>query len=166
MQWFAVIARQINFFEKLPQNCWFNRTIVLYYLSWTCWCGGMADASDSKSDVGDYMWVQVPPPAPILWTFWFGVFFLCFFAKRIVYGAIHNRYGCFMPLQIAGNFPQTHWETLVCCKFGAGNGALPEVVQFVHFRFRFAANKAQNSAYVVFYMHSRNQMRKNKQFFQ
>ena len=29
-----------------------------------CWCGGMADASDSKSDVGDYMWVQVPPPAP------------------------------------------------------------------------------------------------------
>ena len=24
----------------------------------------MADASDSKSDVGDYMWVQVPPPAP------------------------------------------------------------------------------------------------------
>lgn len=92
--------------------------------------------------------------------------FLCFFAKRIVYGAIRNRYGCFMPLQIAGNFPQTHWETLVCCKFGAGNGTLPEVVQFVHFRFRFAANKAQNSAYVVFYMHSRNQMRKNKQFFQ
>ena len=31
----------------------------------TCWCGGMADASDSKSDVGDNMWVQVPPPAPM-----------------------------------------------------------------------------------------------------
>ena len=26
--------------------------------------GGMADASDSKSDVGDYVWVQVPSPAP------------------------------------------------------------------------------------------------------
>ena len=25
--------------------------------------GGMADASDSKSDVGDYVWVQVPSPA-------------------------------------------------------------------------------------------------------
>lgn len=24
----------------------------------------MADASDSKSDVGDYVWVQVPSPAP------------------------------------------------------------------------------------------------------
>ena len=24
----------------------------------------MADASDSKSDVGDYVWVQVPPSAP------------------------------------------------------------------------------------------------------
>ena len=24
----------------------------------------MADASDSKSDVGDNVWVQVPPPAP------------------------------------------------------------------------------------------------------
>ncbi len=23
----------------------------------------MADASDSKSDVGDYVWVQVPSPA-------------------------------------------------------------------------------------------------------
>ena len=27
--------------------------------------GGMADASDSKSDVGDYVWVQVPSPARI-----------------------------------------------------------------------------------------------------
>ena len=26
-------------------------------------CGGMADASDSKSDVGDYVRVQVPPSA-------------------------------------------------------------------------------------------------------
>ena len=26
-------------------------------------CGGMADAADSKSAVGNYMWVQVPPPA-------------------------------------------------------------------------------------------------------
>ena len=29
-----------------------------------CWCGGMADASDSKSDTGNSVWVQVPPPAP------------------------------------------------------------------------------------------------------
>ncbi len=29
----------------------------------------MADASDSKSDVGDNMWVQVPPPAPIELSF-------------------------------------------------------------------------------------------------
>lgn len=28
-----------------------------------CGCGGMADASDSKSDVGDYVRVQVPPSA-------------------------------------------------------------------------------------------------------
>lgn len=26
----------------------------------------MADASDSKSDVGDYVWVQVPSPALVL----------------------------------------------------------------------------------------------------
>lgn len=25
-----------------------------------CGCGGMADASDSKSDEGDLVWVQVP----------------------------------------------------------------------------------------------------------
>ena len=36
----------------------------------------MADASDSKSDVGDYVWVQVPSPAlkgevenPSIWLF-------------------------------------------------------------------------------------------------
>ena len=27
----------------------------------------MADALDSKSNVGDYVWVQVPPPAP-MWS--------------------------------------------------------------------------------------------------
>lgn len=26
-------------------------------------CGGMADASDSKSDAGNSVWVQVPSPA-------------------------------------------------------------------------------------------------------
>lgn len=26
-------------------------------------CGGMADASDSKSDGGNIVWVQVPPSA-------------------------------------------------------------------------------------------------------
>ena len=30
----------------------------------SCRCGGMADAKDSKSFVGDNVWVQVPPPAP------------------------------------------------------------------------------------------------------
>ena len=29
-----------------------------------CRSGGMADASDSKSDVGDNVWVRVPPSAP------------------------------------------------------------------------------------------------------
>ena len=27
-------------------------------------CGGMADATDSKSVGSDTVWVQVPPPAP------------------------------------------------------------------------------------------------------
>gem|GEM_PF-3621488 len=30
-----------------------------------CRSGGMADASDSKSDVGNNVWVQVPPSAPM-----------------------------------------------------------------------------------------------------
>ena len=29
-----------------------------------CRSGGMADATDSKSVVGDNVWVQVPPSAP------------------------------------------------------------------------------------------------------
>ena len=28
------------------------------------WCGGMADAMDSKSIEGNFMWVRLPPPAP------------------------------------------------------------------------------------------------------
>ena len=32
-------------------------------LSKCCWCGGMADAADSKSAIGNYVRVQVPPPA-------------------------------------------------------------------------------------------------------
>ena len=28
-----------------------------------CWCGGMADAADSKSVCSDTVRVQVPPPA-------------------------------------------------------------------------------------------------------
>lgn len=27
------------------------------------WCVGMADEADSKSVVGNHVWVQVPPPA-------------------------------------------------------------------------------------------------------
>ena len=34
-----------------------------YSISYGRRSGGMADASDSKSDVGDYVWVQVPSPA-------------------------------------------------------------------------------------------------------
>ena len=33
-----------------------------------CRSGEMADASDSKSDVGDNVWVRVPPSAPKLLT--------------------------------------------------------------------------------------------------
>ena len=29
------------------------------------WCVGMADEADSKSVVGNHVWVQVPPPALI-----------------------------------------------------------------------------------------------------
>lgn len=29
-----------------------------------CWCGGKADAADSKSVGRNTVWVQVPPPAP------------------------------------------------------------------------------------------------------
>ncbi len=31
-----------------------------------CWCGGMADATDSKSVGGNFVRVQVPPPARLL----------------------------------------------------------------------------------------------------
>ena len=34
------------------------------YLKKLCWCGGMADATDSKSVEGNFMWVRLPPPAP------------------------------------------------------------------------------------------------------
>ena len=30
-----------------------------------CMCGGMVDAADSKSAVGNYVWVQVPSHAPL-----------------------------------------------------------------------------------------------------
>lgn len=29
-------------------------------------CGGMVDAADSKSAVGNYVWVQVPSHAPLM----------------------------------------------------------------------------------------------------
>lgn len=39
----------------------------------------MADASDSKSDAGDCVWVQVPSPAfeKGFYTGWYGTFFVC-----------------------------------------------------------------------------------------
>ena len=38
---------------------------IINFGSWIaeCGCGGMADAQDSKSCVGDYVWVQVPSSA-------------------------------------------------------------------------------------------------------
>ncbi len=38
-----------------------NRAIIY---KGCCRCVGMADETDSKSVVGDHVWVQVPPPAP------------------------------------------------------------------------------------------------------
>ena len=47
-----------------------------------CRSGGMADASDSKSDVGDYVWVQVPSPALyISEESWIDGFFRFFYFK-------------------------------------------------------------------------------------
>ena len=37
--------------------------IHLPICSQTCWYVGMADETDSKSVVGDHVWVQVPLPA-------------------------------------------------------------------------------------------------------
>ena len=37
-----------------------NFTSVIGPMSW---CVGMADDADSKSVVGNHVWVQVPPPA-------------------------------------------------------------------------------------------------------
>ena len=45
---------EINICDYVNINLGFNTE---------CGCGGMADASDSKSDVGDYVRVQVPPSA-------------------------------------------------------------------------------------------------------
>ena len=38
-----------------------NRRLQLGYEK--SWCVGMADEADSKSVVGNHVWVQVPPPA-------------------------------------------------------------------------------------------------------
>lgn len=75
--------------------------ILIKLNSAICWCGGMADASDSKSDVREYMWVQVPPPAPIcliLGVIWLkrpnNAFFLCFFECLIgLFEKNYSRYG-------------------------------------------------------------------------
>lgn len=35
-------------------------TVIVQQELFICGCGGMADASDSKSDEGNLVWVQVP----------------------------------------------------------------------------------------------------------
>ena len=45
----------------------------------------MADASDSKSDVGDYVWVQVPSPALLRHVDYTICLFLLSKRQRIVY---------------------------------------------------------------------------------
>ena len=42
-----------------------------------CGYGGMADASDSKSDGGDFVWVQVPLSASIFLHFFNLYFSIC-----------------------------------------------------------------------------------------
>ncbi len=42
----------------------------------------MADASDSKSDVGDYVWVQVPSPAVKIMTQTYIVWVIIFYAEE------------------------------------------------------------------------------------
>ena len=47
---------------RLPCKIYFlHKETTKYH---TCWCGGMADATDSKSVGGNIMWVRLPPPAP------------------------------------------------------------------------------------------------------
>ena len=52
--------------RKLKKVLVFNGNICYYSyrsLKTRCRSGGMADASDSKSDAGNSVWVQVPSPA-------------------------------------------------------------------------------------------------------
>lgn len=63
----------------LPIDFWnfigYNKQVI-------CRCGGMADATDSKSVDGDIVWVQVPPPAPLVPESLFsdsGYFFVLFY---------------------------------------------------------------------------------------
>ncbi len=44
-------------------------------------CGGMADATDSKSVEGNFMWVRLPPSAPRLMRK-FQDFLFCLFGSR------------------------------------------------------------------------------------
>ena len=53
----------------------------------------MADASDSKSDVGDNMWVQVPPPAPMSTPYFMRSNFFCSGAVRVRCGGILRKDG-------------------------------------------------------------------------
>lgn len=43
--------------------------LIKYDIIQVCGCVGMADEGDSKSLVGNNVWVQVPPPAPTRHTF-------------------------------------------------------------------------------------------------
>ena len=52
-----------NQYVKIAQGGTWVPPLTRFPLTALSRCGGMADAADSKSAVGNYMWVQVPPPA-------------------------------------------------------------------------------------------------------
>lgn len=55
----------------------------------------MADAPDSKSGGGDTVWVQVPPPAPLLSPHSRGDFYFTFVSCVFLYRSAENFHSLF-----------------------------------------------------------------------